>query len=245
MKPPIVIGGNGHSGTRIFAQILEHNGIFVGISHLTRSHNSHDLRVFDLLDRWVEPYVYKRLSEAEIEKMRRQFRRRIRLFFPYRGRPWGWKNPRSMLILPVYHNLFPGLKFIHVIRDGRDITLGNEFATDNPYANAFLSEKERALSSHERMILFWGRSNQVVMDYCRQRMPDAYLFTKFEDLCRYPDQEVRRILDFTGCDFANLRSTKSMVKMPKSIGRWEKAEPALRFLVLQAGSPYLEKFGYH
>jgi hypothetical protein len=244
LTSPILIGGNGHSGTRIFAQLLEHNGIFMGVPRVTRSYYSYDLHVFDLLNHWIEPYVYKRLDPDKLETMQKQFRRRLRLFFPIRQNAWGWKNPRSMLMLPVYHKLFPDLKFIHVIRDGRDITVGNEFAVDNPYANAFLSESEQALPSHERMMLFWGRSNETAMNYCREHLPDTYLFVRWEDLCRNPESVTRRILGFINRDLDKLESTAAMVKLPRSIGRWKKAEPELRDAVNRAGSDYLSKFGY-
>jgi len=244
MTSPVIVGGNGHSGTRIFAQLLEHNGIFMGIPRITRSPTSHDLYVFDLLNRWVEPYLYKRLDSGELETMRRQFRLRLRLLFPLRLHAWGWKNPRSMLMLPVYHQLFPDLKFIHVIRDGRDITVGNEFAVENPYANAFLSKTEQALSPHERMMLFWGRSNEAAMDYCREYLPDNHLFVRWEDLCKGPEPVTRQILGFVNKDLGRLESTAAMVKLPGSIGRWKKAEANLRHSVNQAGSGYLARFGY-
>ncbi|BCW93430.1 MAG: hypothetical protein KatS3mg007_1324 [Thermoanaerobaculum sp.] len=34
---------------------------------------------------------------------------------------WGWKEPRSIYLLPFWNELMPSLRFIHVIRDGRDM----------------------------------------------------------------------------------------------------------------------------
>ena len=31
------------------------------------------------------------------------------------------KNPRSMFLLPFFDSYFPALKFIHIVRDGRDM----------------------------------------------------------------------------------------------------------------------------
>ena len=39
------------------------------------------------------------------------------------GRPWGWKEPRSIYLLPFFHQQLPALRFLHVVRDGRDMAL--------------------------------------------------------------------------------------------------------------------------
>jgi hypothetical protein len=157
---------------------------------------------------------------------------------------WGWKNPRSMLMLPLYHSLFPDLKFIHVIRDGRDITVGNEFATDNPYSNAFLSESEQKMPPQERMMLFWGRSNKRAAEYCHAHLPNSHLFVRWEDLCRDPMPVVCEILEFIGADLRKVDSTAALVKLPSSIGRWQNADPELRDSLNRIGGDYLSSFGY-
>jgi hypothetical protein len=34
---------------------------------------------------------------------------------------WGWKQPRSTLLLPFLDRVLPNLRFMHLIRDGRDM----------------------------------------------------------------------------------------------------------------------------
>ena len=70
-----------------------------------------------------------------------------------------------MLVLPFLNDMFPHMKFVHVVRDGRDKSLGNKFAERSRHTDAFLTEEERGLSAEEKMILFWSRSNQRSMDY--------------------------------------------------------------------------------
>lgn len=35
--------------------------------------------------------------------------------------PWGWKEPRTTLLLPIYLDLFPDAKIIHIYRNGVDV----------------------------------------------------------------------------------------------------------------------------
>ena len=69
---PIVIGGNGHSGTRLFADILMECGVSMGIAGISHSRVSKDLNVRGLMNRWVKPYLLG-LSKEEASTMKRQF----------------------------------------------------------------------------------------------------------------------------------------------------------------------------
>ena len=241
---PIVIGGNGHSGTRVFNEILTRGGVFTGIPRLTKRRESEDLRIIGLLNRWVRPYVYSEVSAAESTEMKNAFARRLRLYFPFRSHPWGFKNPRTMLILPLLDELFPGMKFVHVIRDGRDISLGNPFAADNPLVDAFLSDDERGLAPEAKMILFWGRSNKKAYDYGQAHMQGRYLMMRWEDLCDHPDKKSAELLQFASGDVAGTETIARVVRRPKSIGRWRTFPRTTRKLVVDHGRPWLKLFQY-
>ena len=241
---PIIVGGSGHSGTRIFNEILSLGGISTGIKHVTKWANSEDLKVINLLSRWVHPYVYGQLTEVDSREMRNAFARRLRLFFPIRSRPWGFKNPRTMLILPFLNEMFPAMKFVHVVRDGRDISLGNEFAVRNRYCNAFLTDEEKDLSAEEAMILFWGRSNQRSMEYGRQHMPGRYLQMRWEELCADPIRRTTELLEFASCPTFDATKISRVVRKPVSIGRWRSFPERIRRKVHFRGVPWLTMFGY-
>lgn len=241
---PIVIGGSGHSGTRVFSEILAQCGVFTGIRHVTKRAGSEDLNMIGLLNRWVLRYVSGELTPAELARMRREFALRLRLFFPLRNMPWGFKNPRAMLILPFLHEMFPDMKFVHVVRDGRDISLGNEFASRNRYRSAFLTEGEMGLSAEEAMILFWGRSNQRAMEYGQQRMQGRYLLMRWEDLCADPVRKTAELLEFASCPVADAARVAKIVRKPKSIGRWRSFPERMWRNVHARGAPWLSAFGY-
>lgn len=243
-ESPIVIGGNGHSGTRVFNEILTRGGVFTGVPYLTKRRESEDLKIIGLLNRWVRPYLFEELSTADKREMRNEFARRLRMYFPLRFGPWGFKNPRTMLILPFLNELFPNFKFVHVIRDGRDISLGNSFAAGNPYVEAFLSDEERDLPPEVKMILFWGRSNKRAYDYAQSHMKGRYLMMRWEDLCDHPNSLSGELLKFALGDATNKDSAAQVVKRPNSIGRWRTFPAAIRNLVVEHGSPWLRLFQY-
>lgn len=243
-QDPIIIGGNGHSGTRVFCEILTRGGVFTGIKSVTKRRDSEDLKIIDVLNRWVRPYVYGELTARDAERMRSAFKKRLRLYFPVRSRPWGFKNPRTMLLLPFLNELLPHMRFVHVIRDGRDISLGNEFVHGNPYADAYLDDEEIGISPEEKMILFWGRSNAKAMAYATEHMQGRYMQMRWEDLCEQPQINTREILRFANCSLEGSDAIATVVKRPASLGRWRSFPEHLQSKVCSRGQPWLTMFGY-
>lgn len=243
---PIIIGGSGHSGTRIFAQSLEANGVFMGIPRLTQHPDSHDLMIINLLSRWVIPYRSGSLSDEAKERMKREFRWRLRICLPFRWRLWGFKNPRTMLLLDFFNDLFPEMKFIHVLRDGRDMSFGNVFAgRRNVHAPLFLSaEEEERLSPSANAMVFWGRSNLATRGLGRRLLKERYMLVRFEDLCNDPGRILPKLLEFAGCPLDKLEKTRALVQKPKSVGRWQGFDSAEVEATINVGREYLAEFGY-
>lgn len=241
---PVVIGGNGHSGTRVFNEIITMGGVFTGIRRLTKHADSEDLKIIDLLTRWVRPYVCRSLDSAGHDRMRRAFVRRLRLYFPTRKNPWGFKNPRTMLLLPFLNEIFPAMRFVHVIRDGRDISLGNQFVPNNPYVDAFLEADESALPADEKMILFWGRSNARAADFAAAHMAGRYCRIRWEDLCTSPREWTAKLLEFAGCSRSDTDRISAVVRKPGSMGRWKTRTDDEQERVGNRGATWLSRFGY-
>ncbi len=240
---PIIVGGNGHSGTRLFADILISCDINMGMAGISHAKKSRDLNVRGLMNKWMKSYLLG-LPDVESENMKRQFSRRIRMLLPFRSKPWGFKNPRSMFLLPMYYQLYPDLKYIHVIRDGRDMCFGNPFVHSPMYWSFVTEEESNTLSPEERMIKFWGASNRRVRAFGKDVLRERYLEIRFEDICDNPVQEIEKIVQLIGSSGPGVEDLALLVNKPKSIGRWEQAEADEIDRVLQIGRADLEYFGY-
>lgn len=240
---PVIVGGNGHSGTRLFAEILMACGVSMGIGGISHARKSKDLNIRGLMNRWMKPYLLG-LSEKDALKMRRQFARRINLLLPFRSGPWGFKNPRTMFLLPMYAELFPEFSYVHVIRDGRDMCFGNPFINSPTYWSFVSEEESQTLPLEERMIKFWGASNRKVQEFGQDVLGDRYLEIRFEDMCDYPDREILRMLSFIGQSDRSTADLIPLVKKPKSIGRWKTFDTEKVENVLRIGDEDLRHFGY-
>lgn len=105
-------------------------------------------------------------------------------------RRWGDKTPYYVLHMPLLLEMFPGAKFIHLIRDGRDVLLSlfgrcRDFGVHNSYFGARYWEHYVATGQH----------------LGRQLAPDQYLEVRYEDLLAFPERTVHHLLNFLGEPF--------------------------------------------
>lgn len=101
---------------------------------------------------------------------------------------WGDKTPHYVRYIPQLAALFPGSRFIHVYRDGRDVALSWLKARIEP-GNLY-----KAAS-------FWaGWVRQGRADGARQPL-GSYLEVRYETLLASPETTLRRICEFLGEEF--------------------------------------------
>lgn len=262
MATPLVIFGTGGSGTRAVARVVAQAEYFLG-GHLNDSADSLDLAEF--LERRINwflarvPWIDEMLRGCEIAKrleggwdagaMVEEFRGAIarhREGIPDREHRWGWKNPRTIFVLPFVHGQYPGMRALHVVRDGRDMAYSanqNQLTKHGPWV---LEEVEGRGSEPVRAMILWSRVNLATARYGERHLPGRYLRVRFEELCGDPDGIVERIFEFLGCRVAREihRAAVDELKSPPSLGRWRtKSAAEIRHLTA-VGEVALRELGY-
>lgn len=143
--PPVIIIGMHRSGTSLATWLLESCGLFTGVRNYPRTGEN---AFFVQLNSWVMrqcgvewdgsdpipsllacPPAADLMTDALRAAMRSPRSARywgLGRFFATRGgrwpdTPWGWKDPRSTLTLPLWLRLFPDAKVIHITRHGIDV----------------------------------------------------------------------------------------------------------------------------
>jgi sulfotransferase family protein len=223
MKSPVVIGAMGGSGTRVIARLVEGAGVFIG----TNRNRAEDAREFvEFYDRWINRYLGREvlpLSQAEQAAMAREFQdcvARHCATIPAPDLDWGWKEPRSIYLVPFFRKRFPSLKFIHVIRDGRDMALSKNQNQLRKHGEAVLDPASDSLPALVRSAILWSRINRAAADYGESVLGDRYLRVRFEDVCQDPKGATERIYAFLERSGADVSAALEVVSPPDSIGRW-------------------------
>jgi Sulfotransferase family len=103
-------------------------------------------------------------------------------------RRWGDKTPQYVRSMRELSGIFAGARFIHVIRDGRDVAL------------SYLS-LEWGPPTVWRAAHVWRSDVTAGRSAGRALGPQRYLELRYEDLVRNPEDELRRACAFLGMAF--------------------------------------------
>lgn len=240
---PVVVGGTGGSGTRVVARILRRAELFIG-TELNESDDAWKLGEYS--DRWINEFLSYSDEQVPIEVEGAMFAELAALVREHcvqldAGRPWGWKEPRSIYLLPFFHRHLPALRFLHVVRDGRDMALSsNQNQLRKHGASAPIPTD---LAEPGQSIALWGWVNLRAARYGAERLGDRYLRIRFEDLCARPVELSGDILRFCGLD-GDPEVALDVIAVPPSLGRWRGESPETIAALEEHGGQALVKLGY-
>jgi hypothetical protein len=268
-RTPVVIFGTGGSGTRVLQVLADRAGYFMG-SNLNAPGDSLDVGQFTR--RWVDRYL---TDSNWIDEMRREtgqgkfgypramandFRSAIerhRTGIEDAEAPWGWKFPRTILMLPFVHEMYPSMKAVHLVRDGRDMAFSRNQNQVRAKGRMVLSEAELKRPGSIRSIKFWARVNVAAARYGERFADGNYMRFRYEDVCSDPGEAVVRLLDFLDCPAPrdSMRAVASEVVKPSASTRrrsgsrpsWtqkKEENPGLAERIQRAGADALREFGY-
>jgi hypothetical protein len=228
-------------------QIVRRAGVFMG-ANLNLCGDALDLSRFDW--EWGLKYVRARSGQRSLAgRMATDHYEALRRHLDSLGdKPpalWGWKHPHSYLLLPFLRRLHPGLRFVHVLRDGRDMAFSANQRQVRHYGPVALGAGLTG-PAPVRSAAYWACANALAAEDCDRELDGRYLRVRFEDLCADPETAVRRLVAFIGVGTAAELVTAAVREVcpPASIGRWRGADRPLAAAVTKAARPALRRFGY-
>ena len=171
------------------------------------------------------------------------------VFGSMHGKPFaGEKTPSYCASIPILSGLFPDAKFIHLVRDGRDVALSVLEWADRrdrkrgPAKLEFWEQDPLATTA-----LWWSWTVRRAMEGAGLAGRDLVLTLHHRELVDDPEASMRRV-----CDFLGLRYSESMVRYyegkenPGGRGsakrRWLRPTPGLRDWRTQMSREDIEVF---
>ncbi len=240
--PPVILTGMHRSGTTLLARLLDQLGLFLG-QRLESHHESvFFLRLNELILRQARASwdrsdpIHEFLQNPEIVQMTLRCLERDLLswrareylgwwnWLRYRSlarwdRPWGWKDPRTVLTLPLWVELFPDAKIIFIVRHGVDVAQSLVVREhryfqwqQERFRKAFyrLSRRThlervgfrgsvRCLTLEGAFALFalW-ESYIAYAEHWLARITNERMVVRYEDLVRAPIPHLRALAEFCG-----------------------------------------------
>jgi hypothetical protein len=237
--PPVILMGMHRSGTTLLARLLDRCGLFLG-QRLESHHESvfflhlNECIVRQARASWDRPDPIREfLQNPEIVQMTLRCLERDLLswrareylgwrnWFRYRSlarldRPWGWKDPRTVLTLPLWVELFPDAKIVFIVRHGVDVAQ-SLVVRERQYLRWQQDRFHRAFHrpsrrTHLERVGFRGSVRCLTLEgafalwesylahaeYWLARIANERMVVRYEDLVRAPGPYLRALAEFCG-----------------------------------------------
>lgn len=204
----------------------------------------------------IQPENYSQLSScvylAYAEKLGRQ------------PTIWGDKNNFYLEHIPELIRLYPQARFIHIVRDGRDIACSYREIQQRPSSSPYSPNLPTDMVTIARQ---WSTNLFKVQDDSSVLHPEQKLTISYENLVNEPQLIMRKVVDFLGVDYeptmldfyvsnqnqhlepAALMDWKQRTLEPvsaKTVGRFLTELSADEIKVFQdTAQDCLQTFGYH
>ena len=278
METPFVVIGMHRSGTSLVSRILDKSGIMMGKDLQT----DHESKFFIQLNKWIyqnagadwaRPKALEELIDYAPARKQVEEYLRIRIATSsskqFSGRnlknglfdmdtKWGWKDPRNGPSLPIWKDIWPEMKIIHVVRHGVDVaaslhsrSLKNWTEDEGRFKKWTKMYKWRSSKSPIRKgqraatlthaLEFWAEQmdveKKVIQSY------ENVLEIRYEDLLTSPAVVLKDIWNYIGkeTDEKLLREIETMVDYSRAFAYKQNEELSV---FAQENKSILERFGY-
>lgn len=210
LRAPLIFTGRGGSGTRLLTAIAQAHGVFLG-NRLNVSGDS-----VEWVDLIYEMTLNHQTGTVPPSSWETQLQKEAQAILGQGnwqpGRPWGWKLPETMIVVPEVFKAFPDANLIHLIRHPVDSALRRTHMTsrgDNPVGRAVLRaayakiDRDPALiakdAEYMHNAITWLYQVGRVARFGRDQLPPKqYLEIRFEDILTAPESSLAQVSDFTG-----------------------------------------------
>lgn len=279
--PPLILIGMHRSGTTLVSRLLHDLGVYMGADQTTGTSESVRFRTLNtkiLLRRestWFRPEPMQAVladaavvAEESAWLVRQLASRKMRSYWgsaalakhPPEG-CWGWKDPRSTITLPIWLQLFPQARILHVVRNGVDVAASlihrdTVFATPAwrsqlrnvarcVYPWRWPEWKPEPFASMDVAFELWADYLNFAERNTQNIEPGRLLTLRFEELLRSPRHWATRLADFAGLPprEAWLADTEARIENSRRFACL--SDPELKaFYTRQLSHPWMQQFGY-
>ena len=137
---------------------------------------------------------------------------------------WGWKEPNTHILLPELMRTMPGLRYIHVMRHGLDMSLSTNQNQLRLWGGDVLG-REVTPGDPADSLSYWCAVHERFLAL-REKEGDRLLLLDFDSFCVNPERGLREIAAFLEISLSSeeIRCLGKNVRVPASSGRYRAAD---------------------
>jgi hypothetical protein len=283
VNSPIIIIGMHRSGTSMVSRLLQEAGLFIGKGKDIHGEAPFFLNINNWLlgqsgASWDNPEPFRHLLKHKgVRSLTAKYIRYImrtpravnflgwKNYVRYRSPegldiPWGWKDPRTTVTLPIWLDIFPDAKVVHIYRNGIDVAHSLNVRENGRFAHRShaINDKRRFLymlrpkrgrftgslrcGSLEGSFSLW----EEYLDKAKvniAELKDNAVEIKYEDFLADPRRYLLFLADFCGLDTNSIRIEKTVAQVQKSRAYAYRNKPELKAFSEKMSSR-LSAYGY-
>ena len=245
-RPPVIIIGMHRAGTSMLTRTMQGFGFFMGRGTTRNEECRWTNAINEWLFRqasatWERPLGFDALlTDATVRRavtdyvagitrgpasigylgLKRWLRHRS---MHHLAESWGWKDPRNSFTLPIWLDVFPDARVLHILRHGVDVaqslrvrreqavsaSIGRFQAARARYLNNPFAPKRSGFAHSPRVgelqggLDLWSEYTGRASEHVRALGPERALELRYETLLESPEAHLRRVLDFCGLDVSD------------------------------------------
>lgn len=159
---------------------------------------------------------------------------------------WGEKTPRNIFYIDTLYAMFPDMKFIDVVRDGRDVVssmMEHGFWPIAPSPVFPGTEPLCGKMTFEKAVDYWITMMRIAREKADAVPESAYLKVRLEDLVEQPEPTFAKILDFVDEPFDENLLTYDLSRSHRERWRNDLSPEQAKWFLSRAGDLLAEE-GY-
>jgi hypothetical protein len=158
---------------------------------------------------------------------------------------WGWKDPRNTYTLPLWLDVFPDTKVIHICRNGVDVA--DSLRKREQHRPKQLNDPlfSCRCSSLEGAFGLWVEYEQMSMTVTANLPESRVLHLRYEDFVTAPQHHLQRIAQFLEISFDPARIDRTVRDIrPESAYVFLHSEELRAFYEEKRPHPMMSQFAY-
>ena len=159
---------------------------------------------------------------------------------------WGWKEPNTQIYVREIFNLFPNLKYVHVLRNGLDMAFSNNKQQLNNWGWKYqihLTGNETKNEIAVKQLDYWIESTKDVIANSKG-FENRFLMVKHSEFCNNPKKEIDKILEF--CEISippsKLEELYKIARTPSTADRYKNYDLSI---FTQTQIQFVEDMGFN
>ena len=248
---PIVLMGRGHSGTRVLSWLCTHLGVNLGTSESLATGDADDQKFTQQIKKITLNNISSTGNGEINKKDLHRFQKAVMGYFTRLHCPqthWGWKFPETYLIAPYIATTFPEARYIHLVRDGRDIAFKRHL-TDDPQRKLgkkiLAAQNALGLPHHLQAALSWAFQVDNFDRFRPSVSAEQVIDVTFEHICLHPYETAQQLCAFLHLPFTDRCQTyiKEQINSRK-VAQYKENDPQLIREVEEAITDTLRRYHY-